>query len=178
MNETPEIISAAKVTFSTGTSGTFSARADSYPAATFAETGELPKGVTLNSAGVLSGVPGPGTGGAYHFTITASNSIPSKATQAFTLTVDQGPAITSAAKAKFKHGKRGSFTVRTSGYPAATLTRTGHMPRGLYFTAQRNGTATITGTPAKGDTGHTYVIVVTARNGVGRTATQRLSLVV
>ena len=40
---------------------------------TFSETGFLPAGVTFTNAGVLSGTPGAGAGGAYVITITATN---------------------------------------------------------------------------------------------------------
>jgi hypothetical protein len=180
--DTPaQIESVAQATFKVGARGAFAVQTIGYPAVTVTETGKLPAGVTLSSTGALGGIPKAGTGGVYHFTITASNGVAPAlltGTVPFTLTVHQAPAITSAAKAKFTHGKRGSFTVRTSGYPVATLTRSGSMPSGLVFKAQRNGTATITGTPAKADKGHTYVIVIIARNGVGGAVKQRLSLVV
>jgi DNA-binding beta-propeller fold protein YncE len=180
--DTPaQIESVAQATFKVGARGAFAVQTIGYPAVTVTETGKLPAGVTLSSTGALGGIPKAGTGGVYHFTITASNGVAPAlrtGTEPFTLTVHQAPAITSAAKAKFSRGKRGSFTVRTSGYPVATLTRSGSMPSGLVFKAQRNGTATITGTPAKADKGHTYVIVIIARNGVGGAVKQRLSLVV
>ena len=51
--------------------------------------GALPGGVTLSSAGVLSGTPASGTVGSYPVTVTATNGISPAATQAFTLT-DRG----------------------------------------------------------------------------------------
>ena len=45
----------------------------------------------------LAGTPAAGTGGTYPLTITAANGVLPDATQSFTLTVDQAPAITSAA---------------------------------------------------------------------------------
>ncbi len=180
--DTPaQIESVAQATFKVGARGAFTVLTTGYPAVTVTETGKLPAGVTLSSTGALGGIPKAGTGGVYHFTITASNGVAPAlltGTEPFTLTVHQAPAITSAAKAKFSRGKRGSFTVRTSGYPAATVTRTGHLPPGLSFKAKSNGTATIIGTPAKADKGHTYVIVIIARNGVGGAVKQRLSFVV
>ncbi len=72
------------------------------PAAGLSETGALPGGVTLADNGdgtaTLSGTPAAGTGGAYPITITATNGVGPDATQAFTLTVDQAPAITSGAE--------------------------------------------------------------------------------
>ena len=45
-------------------------------------------------------------------------------------------------------GVAGTYTVTTTGYPAATVTESGHPPAGLTFTANGNGTATIAGTTA------------------------------
>jgi len=72
-----------------GTAGTFTVTASGYPAPTFTETGPLPSGVTLTTAGVLSGTPAVGTGGSYPITITAQNGNTPNATQSFTLTVNQ-----------------------------------------------------------------------------------------
>ena len=43
----------------------------------------------------LAGTPAAGTGGTYPLTITAANSVLPDATQSFTLTIAQAPAITS-----------------------------------------------------------------------------------
>ncbi|HEX8008947.1 MAG TPA: hypothetical protein VF482_21260 [Trebonia sp.] len=50
------------------------------------------------------------------------------------------------------------------------------LPPGVKFTAVKNGTATITGTPAGSARGKTYVLQFTARNGVGKAAVQRFTL--
>ena len=108
----PTITSGNSTTFTVGTAGTFTVTATGYPAPTFTETGTLPSGVTLNATtGVLSGTPGAGTGGTYPITITASNGILPNATQSFTLTVDQAPAITSGSSTTFTVGSAGTFTV-------------------------------------------------------------------
>ena len=90
-------------------------------------TGTLPAGVTFvdngNGTGTLSGTPAAGTGGRYPLTFTAANGVLPDGTQAFTLTVNQAPAITSAASATFTVGAAGIFTVTTTGFPAPTLTR-------------------------------------------------------
>ena len=61
----------------------------------------------------LSGTPGLGTGGSYPIVITADNGT-TPATQNFTLTVDEAPAITSADTATFVIGTHGTFTVTTA----------------------------------------------------------------
>ncbi len=113
----PTITSANTTTFNVGTAGSFTpaARAASSATITLSETGKLPSGVTFTS-GKLSGTPAAGSGGTYPITFTASNGSLTS-TQNFTLTVDQAPAITSAAKATFIDGKAGSFTITTTDYP-------------------------------------------------------------
>lgn len=73
-------------------------------------------------------------------------------------------------------GARHTFTVRTTGYPAVTVTESGKLPRGLRFVAEHNGTAAITGKPARSDRGKRYVIRLTASNGVAPAATQRFTI--
>jgi hypothetical protein len=61
------------------------------PAPTFTVTlGSLPAGITLSSAGLLSG--SSSTPGSYDFSVTADNGIAPPATQALTLVVDATPA--------------------------------------------------------------------------------------
>jgi hypothetical protein len=93
------------------------------------------------------------------------------ATQSFTLTVDEAPAITSTDNATFTQGLAGSFTVIASGYPAPTLTETGTLPSGVGLTSA----GVLSGTT--GQTG-TFPITITASNGVSPDATQSFTLTV
>ena len=102
----------------------------------------------------------------YHLTITVSNGI-GAAQQAFTLTIDQPPAITTTRSATFRAGSRRTFTFRSIGFPAARLSERGHLPGGVRFVRERNGTAVLTGKAARGDKGRTYKITITAANGIG-----------
>ncbi len=170
-NQAPAITSTANTTFTVGTPGSFTVTATGYPAPTFSETGALPSGVTLSSAGVLSGTPAAGTGGAYSITITASNGIGTDATQSFTLSVDQAPAITSAASTTFTVGTAGSFQVTATGYPAPTFTEAGALPSGVTLSSA----GVLSGTPAALGT---YNFTITASNGVGSNATQPFILTV
>jgi DNA-binding beta-propeller fold protein YncE len=172
----PQITSPASTTFTVGAAGSFNATATGTPTPALTESGKLPAGVTPTSTGGLSGTPTAGTGGTYTVTITAANGVAPAASQRFTLTVHQAAAITSANHTTFAHGKRGSFTVRTTGFPVATVTESGSLPPGVKFTAAKNGTATITGTPAGSARGKTYVLQFTARNGVGKASVQRFTL--
>jgi hypothetical protein len=176
--QAPGITSASSTTFTVGSAGTFQVTAIGFPAPSFGESGALPSGVTFNSGtGVLSGTPAPGSGGIYHITFTATNSAGTDV-QAFTLTVDQAPAITSANNAHLQAGSPANFTVTTTGFPTAAVARTsGALPTGVTFTDNGNGTATIGGTPAPGS-GGTYPIVITASNGVAPNATQNFTIVV
>jgi hypothetical protein len=174
IQQAPAITSANSTTFTVGSAGTFSVTATGFPAPTLSEAGTLPNGVTFTpGTGTLAGTPATGTGGTYTLTFKATNSV-SSATQTFTLTVDQAPAITSASSTTFSVGGAGSFSVTASGYPAPTLSETGALPTGVTFTP---GTGTLAGTPAAGTAG-TYPITFTASNGVGSNATQIFTLTV
>ena len=173
VGQAPVNTSTNHATFTVGAAGTFSVTANGSPAPTFSETGALPSGVTLTSAGLLSGTPAAGTGGSYAITITAGNGSLPNATQSFTLTVNQPPAITSVATTTFNIGSAGSFQVVGTGYPAATFSYTGTLPNGV--TLNTNGL--LSGTPAAGTTG-TYPLTITAANGVLPNATQSFTLTV
>ena len=177
VDQAPAITSGNSTTFTVGTAGSFTMTASGFPSATFSETGPLPTGVTLSSSGVLSGTPAAGTGGVYPITVTASNGVGSNATQTFTLTVDQAPAITSGNSTAFPVNAADTFTVTTTGFPNSTLSETGALPSGVTFVNNGNGTATLAGTPAAG-TGGTYPITITASNGVSPNATQSFTLTV
>ena len=129
VNQALAITGAASATFTVGTAGSFTVTATGYPTPTLSETGALPSGVTFTAAtGILSGTPGAGAGGPYPLTFTASNVVGNPASQSFTLTVNQAPAITGAASTTFAVGTAGSFTVTATGYPTPTLSETGALP--------------------------------------------------
>jgi hypothetical protein len=85
------------------------------------------------------------------------------------------PAITSPNNVGFTVGTAGSFTVTTTGAPTPALTETGALPNGVTFADNGNGTATLGGTPAASTAG-TYVITITANNGVGSPASRSFTL--
>lgn len=175
VNQVAAINSANSTTFTVGTAGSFPVTALGSPAPTLSESGALPSGVTFTSGtGVLGGTPGPGTGGAYPIKFTAHNAAGSDAIQNFTLTVNQGAAVTSATSTTFTVGSAGSFTVTGTGTPAPTFTEAGSLPTGVTFNTT---TAVLSGTPAAG-TAATYMITFTAHNGVGADASQSFTLTV
>ena len=175
VNQPPAITSASSTTFTVGTAGSFTLTTTGFPAPTLSETGTLPGGVSFNaSTKVLSGTPAVGSGGTYSVTFTATNGVTPDATQSFTLTVNEAPAITSASSTTFTVGTGGSFTVTATGFPAPTLTKTGTLPSGVSFNAS---TGVLSGTPAVGSGGN-YTLTFTASNGVGGNATQSFVLTV
>jgi hypothetical protein len=178
VDQAPAITSVASATFATGAAGAFTVDASGFPAPALTESGPLPAGVTFtdngNGTASLSGTPAAGTGGTYPLVLTADNAVDSPQTQDFTLTVNQAPAVTSAATASFELNQHGSFTVAVSGFPTPTLGERGTVPRGLSFTNNLNGTATIAGTPTRSGR---YPLVLHATNTAG-SATQTLQITV
>ena len=181
VDQAPAITSANATTFTVGTAGTFTVTTTGFPTAALTSSGTLPSGVTFvdngNGTATLSGTPAAGTGGNYSLTFTAANGVLPNATQTFTLTVDQAPAITSANATTFTVGTAGTFTVTTTGFPTAALTSSGTLPSGVTFVDNGSGTATLSGTPAAGTAG-TYTLTFTAANGVLPNSTQTFTLTV
>ncbi len=176
----PAFTSAATTTATVSKAMTYTVTTTGYPTPTLTETGALPTGLhftaNTNGTATISGTPAAGKGGTYPLTLKATNAGGSTA-QSFVLIVDQPPAITSGGSATATVGKAFSFTVTTTGYPAANVTESGTLPRGLKFTANANGTATISGTAATFTSGW-YFLTFSATNGVGSTARQTFWLTV
>jgi hypothetical protein len=175
----PAITSAGSTTFTVAANGSFTVRTTGTPTPSISESGTLPNGVTFidngNGTAALAGVPAAGTGGVYPFTITAQNGATPNATQSFTLTVDQSPAITSANGTTFNGGFAGSFTITTTGYPTAALSESGPLPSTVTLTDNGNGTATLAGTATSANS---FPITITANNGVSPNAQQSFTLTV
>jgi len=163
----PDITSPAQASARTGAAFSFQVVATGYPKPTFARVGPLPTGVSLSPSGMLSGTPPAGTGGSYVVTIVARNSA-GEATQRFTLVVDGPPDITSPAQASARTGAAFSFQVVATGYPAATFTQRGSLPKGVTLSpsGRLSGTPVATGS---------YTFVITATNASG-TAHQSFTL--
>ena len=183
VSSAPSISSANSTSFSVGTAGSFTVTTTGFPNPTLTTTGTLPAWLSFtdngNGTATLAGTPPTGSGGTYSFTINADNGNSPSDSQAFTLTVNESPSITSADHATFQTGTAGSFTVTTqAGFPVATtVTKTGTLPSGVSFTDNGNGTASLAGTPAAGTAG-SYPITITASNGASPNATQSFTLTV
>jgi hypothetical protein len=169
VNAPPAITSANNTTFTEGSPGSFNVTATGTPAPTFSETGALPTGVTLSTAGLLSGTPTQQ--GVFPITITATNGVAPDATQAFTLTVDAPPTITSANNTTFIDGLAGSFNVTATGTPAPTFSETGALPTGVTLSTA----GLLSGTPTQFGS---FPITITATNSVAPDATQAFTLTV
>jgi hypothetical protein len=169
VDEAPSITSADHTTFIVGSAGTFTVTTGvGFPAPpTLTETGALPSGVSFVDNGdgtaTLSGTPAAGTGGSYPLTIKAGNGVNPDATQAFTLSVNEAPSITSADRTTFTIGASGTFTVVSTGVPHAAITETGALPSGVTFVDNGDGTGTLAGTPDPG-TNATYPLTFRATN--------------
>ena len=179
----PTFTSADHTTFTLASPGTFTVttRAGTPPGRTITETGALPAGVTLvdNGDGTATLAGTPSTGGVFGLTLTASNGVGTDATQAFTLTVNASPAVTSADHTTFTTGTPAAFTVTTTpGTPSGVvLSVAGALPAGVTFVDNGDGTATLGGTPAAG-TGGGYPLSITASNGLVPPGSQSFMLTV
>jgi hypothetical protein len=179
VGQAPAFSSATSDTVSSGTAFSFPVTTTGYPAASLGYSGTLPIGVNFvagsNGTGTLSGSATVTVTTSYPITFTAVNGT-ATTTQAFTLTISSGaaPLFTSAASASGTTGKAFSFAVATTGTPAATLTETGTLPKGLTFKGTTTGTATITGTPTVGGV---TTLTLSAKNTSG-TTTQTFTLTI
>jgi hypothetical protein len=124
-------------------------------------------------------VTGMTGGDSYDFTVTATNTAGASppSTPSNVVTVELPASITSAGSASTGMRQPFSFTVTTTGTPAAALSETGTLPAGVTFTDNGDGTAGLSGSAAAGTNG-TYPITITADNGVGDPATQSFTLTV
>jgi YVTN family beta-propeller protein len=175
----PIIVGDTTFTFSVGQPAQDQLTASATPAASFSAltssvpSENLPAGLTLSPAGLLSGTPAAGTAGLYVVGVTASNGVAPSYTTAIDVTVDGAPSITSPDQATFYTGVASStFTVTASGYPEPTFSETGTLPSGVTLTS----TGVLSGAPAVGTAG-VYPIQLTATNSVGA-ATQAFTLTV
>jgi len=188
ISKPPRILSVNNATFVIGTANTFTVKTlSTNPKSTLSFTGNLPTGVTFkannNGTATLSGNPAAGTQGVYPITLTAQNGTLPNATQLFTLTVQdavpifRAPTFTSAASTTFTAGVEGTFTVRTSALPTASLSLTGTLPEWLVFADNTDGTATLGGVPDLGGAA-SYTFTITAANGIAPDAVQTFTLFV
>jgi hypothetical protein len=179
VQQAPTIASDATVTFTVGTSGSFTVQTTGMPTATLTESGALPGGVTFHDNGdgtaTLTGTPAMASGSSYPLTITAHNGVNPDAQQSFTLVVDEAPSFTSTGSTTFRVGVDTPFIVTALGFPRPTFSATGLLPSGVGLVSNTDGTAILSGT-AVPSTG-AYVFTLHADNAVG-SAVQSFTLTV
>src|SRR5437016_3352289 len=92
---------------------------------------------------------------------------------------DTAPTFTSATSVIFPQGIQDTFTITTSGNPVAKITSSGHLPGGVKFVDNGDGTATLFGRPGGGNglLGD-YALTFTASNGVPPAGTQNFTLTI
>jgi large repetitive protein len=143
----------------------------------FAATSDsVPPGVTVASTGMVS-VAATTMSGSYTLAGTDTDPLHDAGSWTFDLDVTgyQAPAITSSSSAHFIRGTPGTFTITATGTPEPKLTKRDKLPKGLSFTTEGNGTATISGTAY---TVASVEVTITATNGIAPKATQKLTIAV
>ncbi len=165
VGQAPAITSANSATFTVGSAGGFTVTTTGSPIPALSESGALPSGVSFSDNGdgtaTILGTPTSGTAGGYPITITAGNGLTPNATQSFSLTVQQGQAITftgpsfalvgSSATLSASGGASGSpvvFSVDPTSTGVCNVTSPGTSPAKLDFTGA--GTCIIDVTQAGG----------------------------
>jgi hypothetical protein len=89
--------------------------------------------------------------------------------------VTSAPLITSAAGYTVPAGQSFTFTFTATGTPTPTIRSSNSLPSGVRFTANRDGTATLSGSVRRRGT---YRFTISATNGVGRGTSQSFTLTV
>ena len=143
------------------------------PPYTWAVSGSVPLGLTLNSAsGVFSGTPT--SKGTFNFVVQVGDTASNSATKNFTLTINAPPlAITTDALFGATVGLPYSQTLlATGGVPPYKWAISGNLPAGI--TLDPNA-GTLSGTP---QTAGSFPFTAQATDSVGGTASRDLSLTV
>ncbi len=136
---------------------------------------KLPAGLTLTSAGVLSGTPTTTGGSPFKFTIVATDKSNAGLTgsQAYTLTVDAAITLspTTLPVATVADAVSDNLTAKGGSGTAYTfaLASGSSLPSGLTLTSA----GAITGTPTKSGK---YAFTIVASDSIGATGTQAYSL--
>ncbi len=186
VNQLPAITGGTSISLTVGEVGLFAVKTTGFPHPGLQSAGgSLPPGMQFidngDGTGEVTGVPEVGSAGKYTFQIVASTVINgvrmSTPAKSYTLVVTQSPIFTPVNTATFTTGVAPSFTIHTSASPTVILSETGTLPKGIQFVDNHDGTAKFVGKPAAGSHG-TYVLVITASDGVLPTALQVLTVTV
>jgi large repetitive protein len=169
LSGTGQQMSLSPTTIPAGTVGTvysqtISASGGTAPYTFAKSAGSLPAGLSLSSAGALSGTPT--AGGSFNFTITATDSASTSSSQAYTLTVN-GPTIAllpiSLPAANVGASYSQSVTASGGTAPFTYAITAGALPAGLSF---RSG-GSLSGTPTTAGTFNFTVTATDSSTGTG-----------
>src|SRR6267378_4225237 len=140
--------------------------------------GALPTGLTLSSAGTISGTP-TGPNGTVNLTVKVTDSstmTPMTATQALSILVNlpPAPAITTTSLPPGVAGTAYSQPVVATGFGTLTFTiSAGTLPQGLMLSG-----GLISGTPTAPNVTANFTVMVTDSSNPVQTATQALSILI
>ena len=127
-------------------------------------------------AGVCSATDSPGgavadgapfdtaTLGPHTFTAQVQDSAMNTNLTSVNYTVVAPPTISGPSSANFNVGSLSAVVFRATGYPVPTFTETGALPAGVTFVDNKDGTATLAGTPTVSGI---FPITITASNTYG-----------
>ncbi len=165
-------VALSKAAVSRVYSATLSATGGLAPYTFSLTSGNLPAGVSLSTAGVLSGTVSPGANArtaAFPFTVRVTDSLAQQVTQTFQIDVSIAPRITDDLHHKLRTAGVGHRYLErieyTGGVGAVTFSTASVMPNGLTLNAT---SGFITGIPAGGSAG-TYGLIITATDANGLT---------
>jgi uncharacterized protein YraI len=142
------------------TTATLSASGGVAPYTYTVTLGSLPTGMTLSTAGALSGTPTQN--GTFNFTVTATDSTTPTAltgTQAYSLTITSATLTVNPTTVTFTNGTPFSQTFTASGGNGTyTFAQIGTLPTGVTFDVP---TATLSGTPTLDNEAFNFTITAT-----------------
>jgi hypothetical protein len=144
----------------------------SDPGATISESGPMPSGMSFrrgpSGSAAIVGVPGGDSGGYYQVRLTAVDGS-QRASQEFTLSVDERPYFPSIDNTTFGaneyHGNQD--VIVATGYPMPQLSYTGTLPDGFTIRQTGIGVLTISGSPGSFETPCSSQITVQAVSSSG-----------
>ena len=158
------VITVTPASLNTGTAGTafsqtLTATGGTSPYTWTLASGTLPAGLSLSSAGVISGTPSASNGAGVGITVQASDNFGCLATKTYTFKICPVITVTPASLPSGTVGTAYSQTVTASGSTATPLTyavTSGSLPAGLSLNAS---TGAITGTPTTSNAAGTSVTI-------------------
>jgi hypothetical protein len=138
---------------------------------TFSSSGTLPTGLTLSSAGVLSGTPA--SAGSFNFQVTATDSVGAASTQSYTVVINPAVQITTTTLPDGTPGAAYSQTLSASGGTGSIsfATTSGTLPTGLALSSS----GVLSGTPTAPGS---YTFTISATDAVGAAGTKTYTVAI